>query len=72
MTVYDLTRAQMEELKQDYLCNHLEEVEGRSPSWGELASADSIVSDAIIFETYGHYCFCNDDFFCSCRYNNLE
>ena len=57
MTVSELSSDQLFELKQYYLTQHLLEVEGRSPSYGELADADSIVDDAIIFEEYAGVVF---------------
>ena len=62
MTVFDLNTEQMICLKQNYLTEHLLEVEGRSPSWGELANVDSIVDDEIIFDNYSHFDFTEDDF----------
>lgn len=64
-TVYDLSAEQILELKQDYLFEHLEEVEGRSPSWYEIANANDIVSDWIIFDNYSHITFTDDDFSCT-------
>ena len=43
MTVSELSFEQMEELKQNYLINHLLEVEDRSASYEEIASAAEIV-----------------------------
>lgn len=57
MTVHELNRDQMLQLKQDYLCNTQESV-----SWGELADADSLVSDTTIMEEYGGINFVPDDF----------
>ena len=65
MNVSELSNDQMLELKQDYLTQHLLEAEERTPSYGELADADGIVDDAIIFETYAGVVFSEDDFFCS-------
>ena len=65
MTVYELSRDQIEELKISYLDQHLNEVEGRCISYGEMFEIDSLIDDSTIFENYGHYDFCNDDFFCS-------
>ena len=65
MNVYDLTREQMEELKRSYIFGHLEETEGREPSYNELADAESIVPDWIIYQNYAHIDFTADDFYCS-------
>lgn len=65
LTVYDLNSEQMLELKQAYLTQMLDETEGRSPSWDELACADEIVDNWLIFDTYANTVFSNDDFVCS-------
>ena len=65
MTVSELSFEQMEELKQNYLINHLLEVEDRSASYEEIASAAEIVPDNIIFDIYDGTIFCNDDFACT-------
>lgn len=65
LTVSDLTAEQMLELKQAYLCQHFEECDGGDPSWGELANADSIVPDWLIFDAYSGMTFTADDFCCS-------
>lgn len=62
MTVCELTRDQILQLKQNYLTEHLLEVEDRTPSYGELAAADNIVPDAIIFDQYDATDFSPDDF----------
>lgn len=64
MTVYELNRDQLEELKQNYLTEKMDE-RGESPSWGDLADADSIISDHEIFAVYDGTEFSNDDFSCS-------
>lgn len=64
-TVSDLTAEQMFELKQAYLCQHFEECEDREPSWDELANADRIVDDWLIFDSYSGTMFTADDFYCS-------
>ncbi len=65
LTVYDLNLDQMLELKQTYLMQMFDETEGRSPSWDELARADEIVDDSLIFDAYAGTVFSNDDFVCS-------
>lgn len=64
MTVQELDRDQLIELKQMYL-TEIGEEEGDGTSWGEYADADDIISDKEIFERYDGYTFSNDDFFCS-------
>lgn len=68
MNVTDLTREQLIELKQNYLSEldgsgELKEVAGLdSLGYDELARADEIVSDELIFEHYGGVSFVDDDF----------
>ena len=64
-SVKDLTREQLTELKEHYYMEKLEEAENRTPSYGELAMIDELVSDDEVFEEYGHISFVNDDFFCT-------
>lgn len=68
MYVTELNRDQLNELKQAYLCEladcgELEEVVG--VSYNELADADEIVPDNVIFEHYQDIVFSEDDFFCN-------
>lgn len=57
MSVYELTRDQLVQLKQNYLCDTQDTV-----FMSELAFADEIVSDKVIFENYAGYIFSSDDF----------
>ena len=66
MTVKELSRDQMTELKQHYLTQHLLECEDREPTWGELAAADDIVADWLIFDAYGGISFVENDFSSDC------
>lgn len=59
MLVEDLTRDQLVELKQNMLCQK------GSTSWGELAEADSIISDEEVFKEYAGTIFSADDFTCT-------
>ena len=73
MNVTELTREQLTELK----CNYLEQladegtfaevldVDYNEPSFSDLANADEIVPDCVIFKNYEGVCFVNDDFFCT-------
>lgn len=64
MTVSELSKDQILQLKQDYLIAYYEEVgEEDGPSAEELENADSIVSDAIIFEAYSATIFSPEEFF---------
>lgn len=68
MNVTELNRDQLIELKQSYLCQlndcgeHEEVVE---VSYDELANADEVIPDDVIFEHYQGVIFSEDDFFCS-------
>lgn len=57
MTVKELNRDQMVQLKQDYLV----EIRG-DVSYGELADADKLVTDAQMFDYYGGIDFVPEDF----------
>lgn len=60
MTVQELNRNQLNELKQHYVFKKAEE-QGYSPSYGELADAEDI-PDEVIFEEYSHIHFVEEDF----------
>jgi len=70
MNVQDLNREQIVELKQAYLTRLADEgtfaevlgVDYDEPSWGDLADADDIVPDDVIFENYGDTEFVEEDF----------
>lgn len=64
MTVRELNRDQLTELKQRMVDDEINETEGRSASYGELAEAGS-VPDEKVFEQYEGIEFSNDDFFCT-------
>lgn len=57
MTVKELNRDQMVQLKQDYLV----EIRG-DVSYGDLADADKLVTDAQMFDYYGGIDFVPEDF----------
>ncbi len=57
MTVKELNRDQLVQLKQDYLTKKDESV-----SYGELADANDLVDDETIFDEYGNTVFSSDDF----------
>ena len=57
MTFSELTQDQKIKLKQDYLTNKKPNV-----SYGELADADELVSDAELEAEYGGVSFTPDDF----------
>ena len=60
MSVKELTREQLIELKQRYYTERNENV-----SYGELADVDNWVSDNEIFEEYGYITFVEEDFLCN-------
>ena len=60
MSVYELSKNQLIELKQNYLC----EVQ-KNVSYGELCDADNIVSDEEIFQVYSCMDFSSEDFMCA-------
>lgn len=64
MTVYELNRDQLTELKQNYYTQLLDE-RGESPSQYELANIDDYVSDETIYKYYEDTYFSADDFFSS-------
>lgn len=59
MTIHELTREQLIELKQHMLC------EQGWPSYGELAYADELVSDEAAFAEFDATDFSEDDFCCT-------
>lgn len=61
MTVQQLNRAQLDELKQAYISDRFDDC-GECPSWGDLAEAPDTVSDATIFLYYAGVVFSPDDF----------
>ena len=68
MNVTELSREQLIELKQTYLmeledCGEHENVIGTS--WNELANADELIPDDIVFDKYTGIIFTDDDFWCS-------
>ena len=64
MTVHELNRDQLTELKQRMIDDEIYEKEGRNPSYGELAVAESN-PDEKVFEKYEGVEFSNDDFSCT-------
>lgn len=58
MGVRELNRDQLIELKVQYLMD----IHNGNVSYGEIAEADDIVSDATVYEYYSGYTFSPDDF----------
>ena len=57
MSVKELTREQLTQLKEHYYCERNERV-----SLGELVCINELVSDKEIFEEYGDITFTEEDF----------
>ena len=64
MTVRELNRDQLTELKQHMVSDEIYNTEERTASYGELAEAESI-PDEKVFEHYAGTEFVEDDFFCT-------
>ena len=65
MTVYELSRDQLIELKQNYLSLW---IDGYEPvSYDVLMDADELIPDETIFEAYEGTIFTEDAFFCSAK-----
>ena len=64
MTVRQLSRDQLTELKQQIVSDQMYDKEGRTARYGELAEAES-VPDEKVFEHYDGIEFVEDDFFCT-------
>lgn len=73
MDVTELSREQLVELKQNYLCSLADSGDYSDVfdthyigiSYSDLANADDIVPDDVIFDNYSGVVFCDDDFSCS-------
>ena len=64
MTFKELNREQIVQLKQSILFEMAMDEDGYvSLSWGELASADELVSDELVEQAYGACVFTEADFF---------
>lgn len=59
-TVLELSRNELDELKQSYITEKL-----GSPSYKELSDSQEI-PDEVIFKHYADIQFGTDDFFCNC------
>ena len=77
MTVKELNRDQLHELKQVYYSELVNEgtfaevmgVNINEPSYEMIANIDEYVSDEFIYEHYDGYSFTEDDFFCNVERN---
>lgn len=62
MTVTELNRNQLEQLKVDYYDTCLQETFGQSISMSEICMIDKIVTDEEIFESFSDTEFVEEDF----------
>lgn len=70
MNIYSINREQFIELKVNYLYQLANEgtfaevlgVDYHEPSWGDIARADEIVPDHVVYENFSCYEFSPDDF----------
>ena len=73
MTVRELSREELIELKENYMIKLSDEnryaerfgVDWNTPSYGELYKADDLVSDDEVFDEYGGVDFTSEDFYCN-------
>ena len=61
MTIRELTRDQLLQVKQHYLTLKRDEA-GEGVSYGELAEADELITDEELFEAYSDTEFSEGDF----------
>lgn len=61
MSISELTQEQKITMKQNLLMERYDE-RGETPSWGELADADTLVTDEEIEAEYGAVDFVEGDF----------
>lgn len=64
MRVQELSKDELLELKSRHYTELLDR-KGESPSYGELANVETLVSDEEIYEEYDGIDFVKDDFFCN-------
>lgn len=62
MTVQELNREQLQQVKVNYYTNDCNEPSGPL-SYGEIMDIDNIISDEEIYEAYAGVDFVEDDFF---------
>lgn len=61
MSVEELDREQLTQLKQNMLMERMD-AEGESPSWGELAEVDALITDEEVQQEYAGTEFVTADF----------
>ena len=62
MSVKELSRSQLIQLKVDVLFKQFEE-QDKTPSWEDIADADILISDEAAFEEFAGTEFSEGDFF---------
>ena len=67
MTVQELNQEQYKQVCQDYITRFwVDDTHGTDePSWWDLAYADELVDESIIYDYYDGVNFTEDDFCCS-------
>ena len=65
LTVYDLNRAQLDELKESFYEQYLQECVELDPEDEYLQPQD--IPNELIFEHYDGIMFSPDDFWCTCE-----
>ena len=63
MTVQELNREQLDELKVSYVFDKFDEL-GECPAYSDILNATKI-PDEVMFEVYAGVNFVEEDFFCS-------
>ena len=63
MSVKDLNKEQLQQLKIRYLDELLYKKEKRNISYGEMINIDEIVTDEEVYKEYDIYTFVEEDFF---------
>ena len=58
MSVYDLSKEQLAELKQAIMCQSSME-----PTWSELCNPDDFVSDEEAYNAFSSFTFSKEDFY---------
>lgn len=61
MSIYELTKEQMQTLKETYLIHRYDE-KGLPTYMSELADVDNLIPDEVIFAGYSGIDFVEDDF----------
>lgn len=64
--VQDLTRDELDELKQNYVCE-VNEGAGTLTYWSDSAEAAATIPDEVLFEYYAGTNFSEDDFWCNIK-----